>query len=207
MKIKVLHNEQEKRVLVSLNRYDYVSSDDGVFIDGGQDGYVRYSLKEGWEFKVIDTSEIHQELCEFFKWGANYDKNGNLLPETKFRPICQLETDHIENILKTQKQINKFLKTVMEQELKNRKIMGNKVKNVTIDLTGTERLFLNNTSFKSEKLIGKFNNTSNENIDKIKKLSSELVDLINDLKGDEEFKKLALINIAQGQMWAVKSLF
>lgn len=207
MKIKVLHNEQEKRVLVSLNRYDYVSSDDGVFIDGGQGGYVRYSPKEGWKYKEIDTLEIHQELCEFFKWGANYDKNGNLLPETKFRPICQLEADHIENILKTQKQINKFLKTVMEQELKNRKIMSKKEENVTISLTGVNAITFSSPSFKSEKLIGKFNNTSNENIDKIKKLSSELVDLINDLKGDEEFKKLALINIAQGQMWAVKSLF
>lgn len=33
-------------------------------------------------------------------WGSNYDKKGNLLPETKWRLIKDLDTSHIKNILK-----------------------------------------------------------------------------------------------------------
>lgn len=32
-------------------------------------------------------------------WGVNFDKNMNQLPETDYRFICDLETDHIQAIL------------------------------------------------------------------------------------------------------------
>lgn len=59
----------------------------------------------------------------------------------------------------------------------------------------------------SEKIIGKFNASGDDKIDKIKQLSSELVDLINSIEGNQTYKEQAIINVAQGQMWAVKSLF
>jgi hypothetical protein len=36
---------------------------------------------------------------EYKLWGSNYDKDMNRLPETIWRPICELTTDHIEAIL------------------------------------------------------------------------------------------------------------
>lgn len=202
MKITLLHNKKAGKVLASVSLHDFVS-EDGVMIDGGQDGYVRYTLKEGWEFKQVDTSEVHKELSKFFKWGKNFDKNGVKLKQTQFIPISELASDHIEKILKTQLNINKFYKTVMEKELDLRK----EVSTESWGSTTTSWFDFYNPSFGSERLIGSVNNSNNETIDKIKQLSRELVDLINKAEGDTEYKKLALVNIAQGQMWAVKSLF
>lgn len=64
-----------------------------------------------------------------------------------------------------------------------------------------------NPCLKGENIIGNFNSEGLEAVDKIKKLSTELVDLINSFAGKELYKEQAIINIAQGQMWAVKSLF
>lgn len=38
-------------------------------------------------------------LREVLLWGNNYDKDMNRLPETIWRPICEMKTDHIQAIL------------------------------------------------------------------------------------------------------------
>ena len=54
-----------------------------------------------WYYR--EDSEILEELGfedrEFLLWGQNYDKDMNLLPKTIYRPIKDLNTDHIEAIL------------------------------------------------------------------------------------------------------------
>jgi hypothetical protein len=36
---------------------------------------------------------------ELHFWGVNYDKDNKRLPETIFKPLCELTSDHIQNIL------------------------------------------------------------------------------------------------------------
>lgn len=72
----------------------------------------------------IEEDEILEELGistrEYLLWGQNYDKNMNLLPETIYKPIKELSTEHIQAILnggftKRKKYIKCF-----EEELKLR---------------------------------------------------------------------------------------
>lgn len=50
-----------------------------------------------------EESEILEEqgvdLAKIMLWGVNFDKNMNQLPETDYRFICDLKTDHIQAIL------------------------------------------------------------------------------------------------------------
>lgn len=57
-----------------------------------------------------------------------------------------------------------------------------------------------------EYLVGKtFNPSGNPAVDTIKTLAAELIDAIEDLGVDPRTKALAVTNIEQGAMWAVKS--
>jgi hypothetical protein len=49
------------------------------------------------ELEVLDDLGIDRR--EFLLWGQNYDKDMNRLPETIYRPIKDLNTDHIKAIL------------------------------------------------------------------------------------------------------------
>ena len=60
---------------------------------------------------------------------------------------------------------------------------------------------------KGEEIIGKFNPSSNESVDKIKQKATELVDLIEELGKDPRRKAAAITDVEKAQMMAVKSLF
>lgn len=49
------------------------------------------SLHDNQSFEVIRKS-LH--------WGVNMDKDKKLLPETKWTPICDLNTDHLRTLIK-----------------------------------------------------------------------------------------------------------
>lgn len=72
----------------------------------------------------IEEDEILEKLGmeprEYLLWGQNYDKNMNLLPSTIYKPIKDLETDHIQAILDGEYTKNpKYIKC-FEEELKLR---------------------------------------------------------------------------------------
>jgi len=63
-----------------------------------------------------------------------------------------------------------------------------------------------------EKAVGlTFNPSNNENVDKVKKLYAQVIDTLNEIRGEERNERARLcsaaITEAQGaQMWAVKAI-
>jgi len=59
------------------------------------------NIPGSWYYK--EEPEVLEDLGinprEYLLWGQNYDKDNNRLPETIYRPIKDLDTDHIKAIL------------------------------------------------------------------------------------------------------------
>ena len=53
-------------------------------------------------------------------WGQNYDKDNNKLPETIYKPIKELDTEHIKSILSNVKNISSKYIDAFNNELKLR---------------------------------------------------------------------------------------
>lgn len=91
-------------ILQSKYRHDYVQYTDKngqyYMVDGGLD-YPRRGFDKN---DYIDLYKLFKdctldECTQYLMWGQNYDKDMNKLPETIFKPICELTTDHIQAIL------------------------------------------------------------------------------------------------------------
>ena len=114
-------------VLSSYNRHDYVThldkNGETYMVDGGTN-YLRRNVNiiPYEELTVVDDG-IHETRRENLHWGVNYDKEMNRLKQTEFRPIKDLDTDHIEAILKNYGEvIDKFYKEIFIQELSYRRL-------------------------------------------------------------------------------------
>lgn len=107
--------------LFSFDRHDYRSTDTGEFIDGGFD-YIRTNC----EIKTDFVDNLIQDIREQFKWYVSLDKDGRVLKEPKYVLLKDLDTDHIEAILKLPTLVNpetlwaKTYKSIFENELKYR---------------------------------------------------------------------------------------
>lgn len=90
-----------KEEIISKHGHDYVTCKCGtVSVDGGQN-YLRRLFKENADYKdtsIYDDGE-HNTRRENLKWGVNYTKEMKRLPQTEWRIIKDLETEHIEAIL------------------------------------------------------------------------------------------------------------
>jgi hypothetical protein len=114
-------------ILVSKSRHDYVTHEDknGFFyaVDGGSE-YAKRSTSTNAppyeELSVYDDGDFEKRR-KYFVWGSRYDKEGVPLDKLIMRPIMELDTDHIEAILRTQTQINEMYKDTFEKELRWRK--------------------------------------------------------------------------------------
>ncbi len=130
--------EEEKRILrnaiktpdgtiiESLNRHDYVSYTDKngseYSVDGGRDYLKRgFDIADYDELSIYDNGS-HELRRENLRWGVNYDKDMNRLPNgTEWRLIKDLVTEHIQAILSGgYADNNSFYKEVFEEELKFR---------------------------------------------------------------------------------------
>lgn len=81
------------------------------------DDFTLYNIEETkW---LIDKELVEPRQMLF--WGQIYDKDGNKLPEVRYSPIMDLNTEHIEKILETQHHISKLYKNAFEEELQLRK--------------------------------------------------------------------------------------
>lgn len=107
--------------LESRHRHDYKTHTDAngeeYMIDGGLD-YVRRSVnKERAVDAFVYSDDTHEVIRESFKWGT-YGKYGEQPLEMKL--LKSLDTEHIEAILLTQKQLKSHIVKVFEDELEYR---------------------------------------------------------------------------------------
>ena len=70
------------------------------------------------EDEILEKLEIPQR--EYLLWGQNYDKDMNILPKTIYKPIKDLDTDHIQAILDGNFCKSEEYKKCFEEELKLR---------------------------------------------------------------------------------------
>jgi len=66
-------------------------------------------------------AEKHPEVAaEVLWWGQNYDEDHKLLPQTIYKPIKELKTDHIQAILDTVEGLHPLYRRAMLDELSKR---------------------------------------------------------------------------------------
>lgn len=102
-------------ILQSFHRYDFVEYK-GCFVDGGLEGYVRIS--GDLENCCVYTDSPFDDIRSHFHWGS-YGKDGK--QPLSYKPLKELDSDHIEAIIETQKQLPDYILGVFKKELEYRK--------------------------------------------------------------------------------------
>jgi hypothetical protein len=107
-------------ILTSYNRHDYLTHKDTItkevlMVDGGND-YARRHVGTYEELSVYDDGS-HLTRRSALHWGTRGKDNKQPLT---YKPIKDLDSDHIEAILRTQTQLSEFYKEVFKEELKYR---------------------------------------------------------------------------------------
>lgn len=113
-------------VIESLHVHDYREYTDKngytYMVDGGHN-YLRRNIHieaPYIELSIEDDSKFETRR-EYLKWGSNYDKDMNPLPKTIWKPIKELDTDHIEAILEGNFTNNEIYLDTFKKELEWRK--------------------------------------------------------------------------------------
>lgn len=106
--------------LQSYHRHDYKTYTDkngkSYMIDGGLD-YVRRSAHGDEKVVTVTTESPFNEIRENFRWGTR-GKDGK--QPVQFKPLKELDTDHIVAILETQAQIPDWMRDIFQHELEFR---------------------------------------------------------------------------------------
>jgi hypothetical protein len=104
-------------VLTSEHRHDYKAYIDAngeeYMVDGGNAYLKRNGTKEPFEELSLYDDEPFDIIRQHIKWGT-YGKNGD--QPLQYKPLKDLEDDHIQAILDTQKQILGNLKGYLIKE-------------------------------------------------------------------------------------------
>lgn len=110
-------------ILQSFYTHDYKTHLDKngfeYMVDGGLE-YTRRTVnpKDPHEELSVYDVDPFEDIRKAFHWGTR-GKNGDQ-PLT-WKPLCELETNHIELIMQTQKQVPTHLLNIFKQELNWRK--------------------------------------------------------------------------------------
>ena len=109
-------------ILHSRHRHDYVThldeNGEDYMLDGGTD-YIRSSInKEEAESLAVYTDDDHSVIREAFMWGTRGLTGDQALI---WKPLKDLEIDHINAILKTQTHIQDWVEKLFTDELEYRK--------------------------------------------------------------------------------------
>ncbi len=110
-------------ILTSYHRHDFVEYKDKngliYMVDGGLD-YLRRSVHEDhpYEELSITDSAPFEQIRESLHWGT-YGKSGK--GPLKWIPLCEMEDEHLQKIISTQKQVPKWFLSYMKNELNYRK--------------------------------------------------------------------------------------
>ena len=127
---KILYNAirtPDGTILHSKHVHDYITYTDKngyeYMIDGGNE-YLRYNVvKEAPPtFLTVYDDGKHETRRQYIYWGVNYTKEMILLPKTLWKPIMELNTDHIQAILDGNyggEHIRELLKEELNYRLKN----------------------------------------------------------------------------------------
>jgi hypothetical protein len=107
-------------ILTSYNRHNYVEYKDTLtkevlMVDGGTD-YLRRNIGTYEELSVYDDGS-HITRRSAVHWGTR-GKDGK--QPLVYKLLKDLDSDHIEAILKTQHQISEFYREIFKEELKYR---------------------------------------------------------------------------------------
>ena len=107
-------------ILTSYNRHNYVEYKDTLtkevlMVDGGTD-YLRRNVGTYEELSVYDDGS-HITRRSAVRWGTR-GKDGR--QPLVYKLLKDLDSDHIEAILKTQHQISDFYREIFKEELKYR---------------------------------------------------------------------------------------
>lgn len=110
-------------VLQSCNRHDHKTYVDTVsnelyMVDGGLSYLRRNVTQTPYEELSLYSDDPFYLVREHMRWGT-YGKNGDQ-PLTQ-KPLCTLDTDHIQAILDTQHQLRVEIRDLFKQELAFRK--------------------------------------------------------------------------------------
>lgn len=112
-------------IIESKHRHDFVCHKDKngltYCVDGGHDYAKRVFSNMNYEDLSIKDDGKFETRREYLKWGNNYDIDMNLLPETIWKPIKDLNTQHIEAILSGNYTQNEIYLDTFKKELKFRK--------------------------------------------------------------------------------------
>jgi hypothetical protein len=110
-------------ILTSYHVHDYKSHIDKSGKLYGVDGGLSYLKRTGHvdytELSLYD-SEPFNIIRKNLHWGVNMDKDKNILPITLWKPICDLNTDHIQAIL-DEGFGDDWIREYLKQELEYRK--------------------------------------------------------------------------------------
>lgn len=112
-------------ILISKHRHDFVSCScighKRISLDGGLD-YIKLTYgSQGSYRNICIYSENIADISKYLCWGVNYTKDMKRLPQTEWRPINTLDTEHIEAILSTQRHLAPLYKKAFLYELWYRK--------------------------------------------------------------------------------------
>lgn len=126
--MKILRNAiktPDGTILESNHVHDFVCYTDKngkrYCVDGGHQYLKRSGEIFDFEDVSIEDDGNHQTRRKYLKWGVSTTATGEILPETKWTPICDLDTDHIKAILRLDR-IDVFYREVFEAELALRSI-------------------------------------------------------------------------------------
>jgi len=107
-------------ILVSYHRHDFkMCSCEKVGVDGG----TEYLKRIGEQQDMTELSQYdnipYKEIRKFVHWGKNYTADNKLLPRTKWIPLENLETEHLETLIEM-KLGSDFYKVMFIKELQYR---------------------------------------------------------------------------------------
>lgn len=107
-------------ILQSKHRYDFVQDEQGNFLDGGLEGYTRMGghMLMHWENLCVYSDDPHEKKRKAFFWGTR-GKDGE--QPVKWILLKDLDTDHIEAILDTQRFLPDHIKDMFIDEIEYRK--------------------------------------------------------------------------------------
>lgn len=110
-------------ILQSFNRHDYKTHSDEnghtYMVDGGCD-YLRRNVVNEAPYKELSvySDDPHEMIRESMHWGTR-GVNGD--QPLKYIPLKDMDTDHIQACLDTQKFMHPHFRVAMQNELKYRK--------------------------------------------------------------------------------------
>jgi hypothetical protein len=109
-------------IIESKHRHDFVWCKCGKSaVDGGHDYSRIIGNSDNIEELSVSDDGTHETRRQYLRWGVNYDKYMNRLPETEWKLIKDMDSGHIQAIIDGEYAKGyRFMEELFKQELKFR---------------------------------------------------------------------------------------